>query len=174
MKKAILNIKVFALAALCAVSFYGCTISYTFSGASIPVGAKTFSVAYFPNNATMVAPSLSNAFTEALKDKFSRQTKLEQVTEGGDFALEGEITDYMSAPTAIGGDEYAAMNRLTVSVQVRFTNVIKPEASFNRAFKATADYNANLLLQDVEGTLIDEIVEILSDNIFNACASDWQ
>ena len=62
---------------------------YSLSGASIPEAAKTFSVAYFPNNAPMVSPTLSTMLTEALKDKFSRQTKLQMVEEGGDFAFEG-------------------------------------------------------------------------------------
>ena len=69
---------------------------YSFSGASIPEAAKTFSVAYFPNNAPMVSPTLSTTFVEALKDKFSRQTKLQLVDEGGDFAFEGEIIGYSS------------------------------------------------------------------------------
>ena len=54
---------------------------YSFSGASIPEAAKTFSVAYFPNNAPMVSPTLSTMLTESLKDKFSRQTKLQMVEE---------------------------------------------------------------------------------------------
>ncbi|MEE1103236.1 MAG: LptE family protein, partial [Alistipes sp.] len=69
---------------------------YSLSGASIPEGAKTFSVAFFPNNAPMVSPSLSTTLVEALKDKFSRQTKLKLVEENGDFAFEGEIVGYSS------------------------------------------------------------------------------
>ena len=69
----------------------GFQVKYSFSGASIPPEAKTFSVAYFPNKAAMVSPILSSTLTEALVDKFSRQTRLEQVEEGGDFAFEGEL-----------------------------------------------------------------------------------
>ena len=72
----------------------GMTVKYSLSGASIPVDAQTFSVAYFPNNATMVSPILSSTLTDALKDKFSRQTRLVEVGEGGDFAFEGEIVNY--------------------------------------------------------------------------------
>lgn len=164
----------FALLGLAAV-MNGCIIKYSFTGASIPQAAQTFSVAYFPNNAAMVAPTLSNTLTEALKDRFSRQTRLTQVPEEGDFALEGEITRYETAPTSVSADEYALMNRLTITVQVRFNNVIEPQWSFQngRAFSAFADYDANQLLQDVEGPLIEEIVETLVDNIFNACASNW-
>ncbi len=46
----------------------GYTVKYSLSGASIPPDAKTFSVAYFPNNAAMVAPILSSTFTDALAE----------------------------------------------------------------------------------------------------------
>ena len=81
-----------------AVASVGCgvAIKYSLSGASIPPDAKTFSVAYFPNNATMVSPILSSTLTEALVDIFTRRTRLMQVDEGGDFAFEGEIVNYTS------------------------------------------------------------------------------
>jgi hypothetical protein len=161
---------VLALLAVAAVA-NGC---YSFTGASIPASATTFSVAYFHNNAAMVAPSLSNALTEALKDRFSRQTHLTQVPEEGDFAIEGEIIRYETAPASVSADEYAIQNRLTITVQVRFNDVPEPQWNFsNRTFSAFADYNASQLLQDVEGQLIEEIVEILVDNIFNATAANW-
>ena len=86
-----------AIALLCTTMLSGCIFfrgGYSRSGASITEGAKTFSVAYFPNNAPMVSPSLSSTLVEALKDKFSRQTKLQLVEENGDFAFEGEIVGY--------------------------------------------------------------------------------
>lgn len=156
-----------------AAALNGCIIKYSFTGASIPPTARTYSVTYFPNNAAMVAPTLSNTLTEGLKDRFTRQTKLDPMPEEGDFALEGEITNYVTAPTSVSADEYALQNRLTITVQVRFNNAVEPQWNFNRSFSAFADYDANQLLQDVEGTLIEEIVETLVDNIFNACVSNW-
>ena len=84
----------FSLLAIAAVmTGCGVSIKYSLSGASIPPDAKTFSVAYFPNNATMVSPILSSTLTEALVDMFTRRTRLMQVDEGGDFAFEGEIVE---------------------------------------------------------------------------------
>ena len=158
----------------------GMTVKYSLSGASIPPEAKTFSVAYFPNNATIVAPILSSTLTEALQDKFTRQTRLTQVEEGGDFAFEGEITGYTSttASVAAGGDDgvsHAQMNRLTITVMVRFTNAVSddPNASWNRTFSAFEDYNSERLLTDAEGELIPLIVDKLVTDIFQASASDW-
>ena len=151
----------------------GCTIKYSLSGASIPANAKTFSVAYFPNNAPMVAPILSSTFTDALQDRFVRQTRLSQVSEGGDLSFEGEIIGYTSTPAAISGDEYAVKNRLTITVKVRFTNALKPEDNFDKTFSQGLEYDSNVLLQTAEQTLIPEIVDMLVEDIFNAAVSNW-
>jgi hypothetical protein len=152
----------------------GCTVKYSLSGASIPPDAKTFSVAYFPNNAAMVTPTLSSTMTDALVDKFSRSTRLAQVPEGGDFAFEGEIIGYTSATASVSSNDYALQNRLTITVRVRFTNLIDEKASFNnRTFSAYADYDSTKLLTEVEGELITQIVDQLVNDIFQASASNW-
>ncbi|MEG1635719.1 MAG: LptE family protein [Rikenellaceae bacterium] len=148
-------------------------MSYSFTGASIPVDAKTFSVDQIQNVSTMVVPQLSSTLTDALKDRFSRQTRLSQIREDGDMSFAGEITNYVSSPIAVTGDEYASMNRLTVTVKIRFTNKFKPEESFDKSFSAYEDYDSNKLMQEVEPVLIPQIVEKLVEDIFNASVSNW-
>ena len=164
-----------AVVALCAAVLTGCgvAINYSLSGASIPPDAKTFSVAYFPNNAPMVSPILSSTLTESLVDIFSRRTRLTQVDEGGDFAFEGEIVNYVSTTASVSSSEQAVLNRLTITVKVRFTNALDEKASWNRIFSAFADYDTNILLTEAEGTLIPEIVDQLVTDIFQASASNW-
>ncbi len=165
-----------AVALLCAAALSGCIFyrgGYSLSGASIPEGAKTFSVAYFPNNAPMVSPSLSSTLVEALKDKFSRQTKLQLVEENGDFAFEGEIVGYTSTTASVSSDDYAILNRLTITVKVEFTNSVVPENSFNRVFTAFTDYDSTQLLTDVQTELDAEIVSQIVTDIFQAAASNW-
>ncbi len=152
----------------------GCRISYSFSGASIPVEAKTVSIAYFPNNAPLVAPILSSTMTDALQDRFMRQTRLTQVPENGDLSFEGEIIGYSSQPAAIVADEYAAKNRLTITVKVRFTNRFRPADNFEKTFSQFQEYDSNILLQEAESTLIPEIVDMLVEDIFNAAVSQWK
>ena len=161
--------------ALCAALFTGCgvAIKYSLSGASIPPDAKTFSVAYFPNNATMVSPILSSTLTEALVDIFTRRTRLMQVDEGGDFAFEGEIVNYTSTTASVSSDDYSLLNRLTITVKVRFTYALDEKASWNKTFSAYEDYESTQLLTEVEGTLIPQIVDKLVTDIFQASASNW-
>lgn len=177
-----MNIKLFLrlslTAAITSLLFTGCSIKYSFTGASIPATAETVSIPFFPNNAAMVSPILSTTFTEALQDKFARQTRLNVISrEGGDLAFEGEITNYTSTPSSVtsleGGYEGAVKNRLTITVRVRFANAIEPQWNFDRSFSAFLDYDSNQSLQSVESSLIPEIVEILVDDIFNAAVANW-
>jgi hypothetical protein len=156
-----------------ALSGCGLTIKYSLSGASIPPDAKTFSVAYFPNNAPMVDPILSSTLTDALVDKFTRQTRLTQVDEGGDFAFEGEITGYTSTTASVSSDDNALLNRLTITIKVRFTNAVDGSMSFNKSFSAYTDYDSTKLLTEVSGDLIPEVVDQLVTDIFQAAASNW-
>ena len=170
---------IFAIALITALSLLfttGCgyKVTYNLSGGSIPPEAHTFSVAYFPNNAPMVAPTLSNVLTEGLRDKFSRQTRLQQVEEGGDFAFEGEITNYTSTTASVSSGDYALMNRLTITVKVNFQNAVDQTTSFNaKTFSSYADYDASQLLVDVQDQLIEEIVEDLVNDIYMAAAGNW-
>ena len=167
---------IFPALMVCALLQSGCIFmkgGYSLSGASIPEAAKTFSVAYFPNNAPMVSPTLSTMLTEALKDKFSRQTKLQLVEEGGDFAFEGEITGYASTTASVSSDDYALLNRLTITVRVKFTNAVDPNASFTQTFSQFTEYDSQQLLTDIQSSLDEEIVNQLVTDIFMASASNW-
>ena len=170
--------RLFSILTITAILYLTCScgykVTYNLSGGSIPPEAKTFSVAYFPNNAPMVAPTLSNVLTEGLRDKFSRQTRLQQVEEGGDFAFEGEITNYTSTTASVSSGDYALQNRLTITVKVNFQNAVDQTASFNaKTFSSYADYDASQLLVDVQDQLIEEIVEDLVNDIYMAAAGNW-
>jgi len=71
----------------------GVKIKYSFTGASIPVEAKTISVATFQNRASLVQPGLTQTLTDAIIDRCNVETNLNIVSSGGDLSLEGEITD---------------------------------------------------------------------------------
>lgn len=151
-----------------------CTVKYSFTGARIPPEAKTVSIPTIPNMAAMVTPTLSPMLTEALQDRFSRQTRLNVVRENGDLSFEGEITNYVSSSLAVVGNEYTAVNRLTITVRMKFTNIFEPENSFEpRTFSAYEDYSSSILLQDAESTLLPQIVDKLVNDIFNAAVSNW-
>lgn len=150
-----------------------CKISYSFSGVNISPEVQTYSVAYFPNRAPLVQAQLSQLFTDAMLDKVQGNTSLNLATSGGDVQFSGEITGYETRPTAITGDEVAARNRLTISVRVKYTNVVEPDLDFDQTFSRYEDYNASQSLTDVEDALIEVIVENLVEDIFNKAFISW-
>lgn len=123
--------------------------------------------------ASMVMPSLASTLTQAFEDKFQQQTSLNLVKDDGDLAFEGEITNYVSSPIAVTSDEYASQNRLTITIKVVYTNRQDPDLNFSRTFSAYSDYDSSSLLQTVESTLTEEIVEQLVQDVFNASVSNW-
>jgi len=160
------------LLAMTMLAFTGCGV-YSFTGASIPAEAKTISIKYFTNNAQFVEPTLSQSLTDALRDRFQSQTSLDFVNDEGDLQLEGVITDYSTRPIAIQGNETAALNRLSVTVQVKYTNEIEPEKSFESSFTRFEDYPSSQDLSAVKDQLIAVINEYLVDDIFNKAVVNW-
>lgn len=150
----------------------GCKINYTFTGASISPDIKTVSIQYFPNQAPLIQPQLSNEFTEALKDKFVRQTSLELINGIGDLNFEGVITGYDTKPVAIQQDA-AAENRLTITVKVKFTNALEPEQNFENSFSAFDDYPSSQSLSAVEEELMAVIIDEIVEDIFNKSVANW-
>lgn len=150
----------------------GCGV-YSFTGASIPAQAQTVSVQYFPNNAMLVEPLLSNTFTTALRDKFMNQTSLRMVEQNGDLAFEGEISDYRTSPVAIQSDQTAALNRLTITVNVRFFNKFDETKNFETKFSQYLDYPSEQDLNTVKDNLIAQIVENLVEDAFNKSVVNW-
>lgn len=153
--------------------FQGCRFSYSFTGASIAENVKTFSVHYFVNRARLVNPNLSQQFTEALQDKLTRQTSLDLINERGDLEFSGQITGYDTRPMNIQEGDYAAQTRLTVTVKVKYVNNTDHEQDWEKSFSAYADYDSQKILSEVEEDLMVEIIEQLTDDIFNASIANW-
>lgn len=152
----------------------GCSIvNYSFSGTSIQPDVKTVTINYFDYKALKVNPNLSNDLTEALKDKFRKLTKLEQVEMDGDLDLQGEVTGYEVRAAAVTANEVAAQNRLTVTVKLKFTNRKYPEDDFEKSFSAYSDYDSTNSLDAVESTLCQEIIDKLVEDMFNASVAQW-
>jgi hypothetical protein len=148
-------------------------VKYSFSGTSIQADVKTITIPYVEYKALRVNPSLSSDLTQALQDKYRKLTSLEQVDLDGDLEVVCEITGYDIQATAVTADEVAAQNRLTVTVKCVFTNRKYPEDNIDKSFSAYADYDSTQALEAVEGTLCEEIIDKLCEDIFNATVAQW-
>jgi hypothetical protein len=153
-------------------TFSGCSV-YNFTGTG-KIDAKTFQVNYFPNNAELIQPGIDRTFTLNLQDLIQNQTNLNLVKNGGDLTYEGEITDYRISPMMATADIQAAQNRLTIRVNVRFTNKNKEADNFEKTFEFFFDYPA---AQQLSGPTLDNAIKVIferiTQDIFNESLAKW-
>jgi len=147
---------------------------YSFTGTNLHPDVKTVQIDYFPNNAVLVEPSLSQTFTTNFQDLFLRQTNLNLVKAGGDLQFEGEITGYKINPMTATAQQTAAQNRLTITVSVRFFNNMVEDDNFEKTFSHYYDYDGNTQLTgSIMEDAFEEIIERITQDIFNASVAKW-
>lgn len=147
--------------------------AYSFTGGNTG-DAKTIQIDYFRNEATRVEPTYSQLFTQDLQDLFTRQTNLTSVSSGGDLHFEGEITNYRETPTSATGDQTASQTRLTITINVRFTNKLNENDDFEKQFSHFFDFDSSQLLTgSVLEDALAEINERITSDIFNASVAKW-
>jgi hypothetical protein len=154
------------------VSLASCGI-YSHSGASIPADATTFSVNYIVNNASIVAPTLSQVLTEKLKTKCINESGLKLTNAVGDLHFSGKITDYKTAPAGIQGNQTTAVNRLTVSVEMVFENSLDSSKNFTQVFTNFVDFDAQQDFASIEQSLITKVTDGLVQDVFNKAFINW-
>lgn len=152
-----------------------CTVSYKFNGSSINYDkVKTISFENFPNrSAAFVWGPMESMFNVALQDKFTQQTRLKQVRQGGDLELSGEITNYDAYNKGIGSDGYSTMAELRMTVNVRFVNNTNHTEDFEQQFSASREYNASQQLSAVQEEYVSQMIDEIVEQIFNATVANW-
>lgn len=119
-----------------------------------------------PQNMTLL-------FNEKLKEYYQRNTGLKLKPEEGDLILEGAFVKYELTPVSATASDKAALNRLTVTVEVVFTNKLNPDEDFEKEFSFYQDFSQEQSLSEVEGRLVPTILDQLVLNIFNDTAAQW-
>ena len=151
-----------------------CTISYKFNGASIDYNVvKTISFENFANRAAFQWGPMESMFNLSLTDKYIKQTKLKQVSRNGDLALSGEITEYSQLNKSVSSDGYSAMMQLKMTVKVVFENATNHNEDFEKTFTATREFDATQQLNDVQEQLVQEMIDEIVEQIFNATVANW-
>ncbi|WP_319270303.1 LptE family protein [uncultured Draconibacterium sp.] len=150
-----------------------CKVSYSFTGANLSPEVKTFTVYYFPNRARLINPTLSQNFTEKMREKLTRQTSLNELSESGDLEFEGQITGYDFRPMSVQKEDVSAQTRLTITINVKYTNNKVPEDNFEKSFSAYEDFDSNESISSVEEELSIQIIDKLTEDIFNATIANW-
>jgi hypothetical protein len=153
-----------------------CKVNYSFTGASIDPAIKTVSIQYFQNNASLAPNTINQVFTEALKDIISTQTSLNLVPKYGDVRFNGAIVNFNVSPAALqssGGNNAAAINRLTITVEMKFENTKDDKLSYSQTFTNFADFPTTSNLITEQNRLMKEISNKIVQDIFNKSFVNW-
>ena len=160
------------LAGACGLN--SCIPSYKFNGSALNYDIyKTINITEFPIRAALVYPPLQITFENKLMDAVTKQTRLQEVDGNANLEMTGEITGYSLSPQAVDSDAYATETRLTITVKVRYTDNINPANNVEQSFSAYRQFDASLMLTDVQDDLCEEISGELVDLIFNATLGNW-
>lgn len=152
----------------------GLRVNYSMTGAKLDERLKTIQVDFFPNNASLVDPALSQEFTQSLQDLFLRQTNLTLVNAEGDLQFEGEITGYEINPITANADQTADQNRLTITINVRFYNSISSIENFEKKFSHFFDFDDDAnLIGSIKQEAFDVIIQRITQDIYNASLVQW-
>lgn len=154
------------------LAFSSCSV-YNFTGTG-KIDAKTFQVNYFQNNAELIEPGIERTFTLELQNIIQNQTNLNLVKSGADLTYEGEIKDYRISPMTATADQQASQNRLTIRVNVRFTNKNKEADNFEKTFDFYYDYPA---AQQLTGATLNSAIKVIferiTQDVFNESLAKW-
>lgn len=164
----------FILGLLLAEVLAACTVSYKFTGTSIDyTKTKSISLDKFPIRANYVWSPMESMFYNSLSDLYAQKTKLKVLKRDGDLQLSGEIVEYSQTNKSVGSDGYSAQVQLKIVVNVRFVNTQKHEDDFEQRFSATTEYDSSKQLAAVQEELVQEMIDDIIDQIFNATVSKW-
>lgn len=156
--------------------FNSCAYKLSLNGASIPPDLKTINIQYFENNAQLVVNTLSQQFTEALKDRIRTQSSISIVRGEANATIVGAITNYVIAPVSIQATDnntapIAGASRLTITVTVKYTYEADKKLSFEESFTRFKEFTGDISSQ--EQALIQDINKQLTEDIFNRAFANW-
>lgn len=164
----------FCLIALALCLLTACSISYSFNGSSINYEkVKTISIEKFPIRCAYVWAPMESMYYNSLSDAYANKTKLRVLKRNGDMELSGEITEYSQLNKSISSDGYAAQTQLKMTVNVRFKNNANHAEDFEKTFSATAEYDSSQQLNAVQEELVQQMIDEIVDQIFNATVANW-
>jgi hypothetical protein len=167
-----MNLKINIITILTLFLLVSCNVKYNFTGTG-KINAKTFQVNYFQNNAEIVEVGIERTFTQKLQNTIQNQTNLDLVTSGGDLLYEGEIVEYRITPMASNANQQSSQNRMTITINVRYSSKNSEDDNFEKRFSFFHDYDANLLPSAVLNEALEIIYERITQDIFNESLAKW-
>lgn len=150
----------------------GCRVHYDFNGGDYGE-ARTMTVDLIEARAPLATPLSAQVLTEAVRDLLLAQTPLKLKQSEGDVQYSGALVGYDVQPVSIQANETAALNRLTMTVQVIYVNTLDTKKNKEFTISRFADYDSAQDITSVEEQLARDIGKQLAQDIFDRTLGDW-
>lgn len=155
---------------LLCVLFVSC---YSFKGFNIPSDINTYYVENF-DLATPNAPvEIDVQFSEAMRTKVRNESRLKLRDTDPDVVFAGQITGYRVTSEAPKEGNTVALNKLEIVVQVQYTNHKNEKENYSRSYSFFRTFPADEDLQNVQEALNKDIINQLTEKIFNETFASW-
>lgn len=154
------------------IALASCRVNYSFTGGD-PGNARTLSVDLFQTGAPLASPNVAQVCTETVRDLLLAQTPLKLARTEGDVQYTGTIVGYNVQPVSIQANESAALNRLTITLNVVYVHTLDPTKNTTFTVSRFADYNSTQDLVTVEEQLVRTISNQLAQDIFDRTLGNW-
>ena len=148
------------------------TCRYSLKDVSIPPEVKTVKVFFIENKARYINPQLSPKLTDKLRQKIVNQTRLSQTNNEADYEVSGYISDYSVSTSGISQQQVAS-NNLNITVHIIFRNRLDEKKNFEADLTRNFPFSSSKSLTQAEGELNEQIINNLTDEIFNRIFSNW-
>ena len=149
----------------------GCTVKMTSLG--IDRDVETYFVGQFKTTALNAPATINQTFSEALKDKVSKESRLKYTEVDPHLEFNGTVQGYNVSAVAPLPGETTSFNRLTIVVNVEYVNYLYPKNNWTKSFSHFEDFGTDTDLLQVQDDLIQVIFTQILEDIFNQAFNNW-
>lgn len=150
----------------------GC-FCYSFKGISIPPDINTFYVGNFKNKTVAAPVDIEVQFSETLRSKIRNESRLKYQEQEPDILFEGDVVGFNISAEAPQEGNTVALNKLDISVSVKYTNSKNEKLNYTKSFNFFQTYPGDQDLSSVQDDLIKKIFNQLVERIFNDTFTTW-
>lgn len=151
---------------------------YSFKGTSIPPDVNSYYVdqtTIQSGERTQLTPGdLPQRFMEALRDKLRNQSNLVSNDVSPDVEFVSVITEFDIDDQARSPDnELATLYKLNASFRVEYISNKNEDDNWTQTFSHTVNFDPSVDLQTAQDGFIAEILEQVTEQIFNKSYTNW-
>lgn len=149
--------------------------SLSFKDGSMPEEWEFFYIKPVESQSANIPLNYTLDLSEALRTNIQNNTRLKLADDANDAQvnIEGVIANYTITPVSLQGDDVAAQNRLTVTVNFDIFITAPEDDEMTLRASRFIDYDSDTDLATVESEYLAEISNQIAQDVINKLLSNW-